>query len=538
MLSAEERKDLEDTLDFYKEQKEKNEKILKKSEQELKEKSISFAEKRQLKKTIDSHGKKIYDIDHMLYLVNNYKASYIKYNTLLEDSKKSIESCLQELDVKDKDTIEKIINESIKNSNKKVVKEDDENYKKLEEFISKAFPNENGKSIISHMQTLYNLKREKAGSIFSFEKFNSEKPKTTPIKSSEEKTLDLLQEMNNKGMLKGNKRVLYALKNSEDIIKASGEKERLKKLNSSIETLKSELSDESKLSDVNNIDFSNVVKELDKIEKENKKKIEKYEKTLKNIDFNYLRGLTKEYEEEKERNKEKENKKATFRSLVKSRIYKIEYGEDTSEINMQIERFSLDPDIKKDIIREAEMEHHKKLQEEKAAIDGRREKEEHEQELWREVKNNIRRQAIENIKKRNPFGGPFEVRNGDVYSHQSFESMVDEEMERMFEESSLSAEERGLRDMKRRGTMPSSATVGDLSYQQKMDFKNFYGDNSFGYIKEVKKVKRTVYEDYLRYRAGKPKEEVMRFFEFSQKYYDGLFTEKEAEEIESGARKL
>lgn len=381
------------------------------------------------------------------------------------------------------------------------------------------------------MTTIYKGRRDSI-SVFSSEKFDTEEPKTTPIKSSEEKTLDLLQEMNNKGMLKGNKRVLYALKNSEDIIKASGEIERLKKLNPSIETLK------SKLSDDNNIDFSNVVKELDKIENKNKKNIEKYEKTLKNVDFNYLKGLTEEYRKEKERKEEKEAKKETFRSLVKSRIYKIEYGEDTSEINMQIERFSLDPDIKKDIIREAEMEHHKKLQEEKAAIDGRREKEEHEQELWREVKNNIRRQAIENIKKRNPFGGPFEVRNGDVYSQQSYESMIDEEIKRMFEESSLSAEERGLRDMKRRGTMPSSATVGDLSYQQKMDFKNFYGDNSFGYIKEVKKVKRTVYEDYLRYRAGKPKEEVMRFFEFSQKYYDGLFTEKEAEEIESGARKL
>lgn len=537
MLSATEYNDLEKILNDYKEEIKRNKDLKKKYEELSKQKDVSFVERKRIEGYVKKYGNIVRDLEKILCSINSYKVDNVKPNFIPQDIKSGINLVLQKLDDDDKKNIEKLINESVKGSNNKILQEDKKNYNKLKDLISKSGLNFRKEVLISYMTTIYKSRRDSI-SVFSSEKFDTEEPKTTPVKSSEEKTLDLLQEMTNKGMLKGNKQVAYALKNYKNIIKASGEKERLKKLNSSIETLKSELSDESKLSDVNNIDFSNVVKELDKIEKENKKKIEKYEKTLKNIDFNYLRGLTKEYEEEKERNKEKENKKATFRSLVKSRIYKIEYGEDTSEINMQIERFSLDPDIKKDIIREAEMEHHKKLQEEKAAIDGRREKEEHEQELWREVKNNIRRQAIENIKKRNPFGGPFEVRNGDVYSHQSFESMVDEEMERMFEESSLSAEERGLRDMKRRGTMPSSATVGDLSYQQKMDFKNFYGDNSFGYIKEVKKVKRTVYEDYLRYRAGKPKEEVMRFFEFSQKYYDGLFTEKEAEEIESGARKL
>lgn len=558
-------------------------------------KELSKEKKQNLEYRIGIHKQNKALYEKFLLLLNEYISNKITTFNFSTDIKNLFDSVFSQLDEKEKETLRKKVNDCLKAIETENIDHDKELFDEIIDMIR-------SKKYFSDFNPIVTEIREKKYQNMQ-SSFFCMKEKTTEVSYANDEYGYLIKtagEMIKQGFLKkqgiglfttkDNKKINDIISNYEKIKESYEKKQLLEKLNVNISLLKNELSgfDSS---------FASVIDYLDKIEKENSKKIEKENNFIKKFNLEILKFKIDEYD----KLKETERRKEVFKNLRRA-WHNASDPEKRREIESQMHQVGLSDDVKEDLCREVDMDIYNEQQRQKALAQALKEKEERKLELSRQTYEALREEAIERLKWKNPNGEPFIEKNGDVYSSQGYEEMIENEMKRIQEErksareerkenepeivekkselerakteehfrqtafeylsqitpsttditeemiqdaikssveaSSLSPEERYLRMLKSKNNIGPDATVADLSTQQRMDARAYYGDQSYKFVSEVKKVKRTIYEEYLRYVAGKPKEEVIRFFDFSQRYYDGLFHEKEAEEIESGARKL
>lgn len=124
MLSATEYNDLEKILNDYKEEIKRNKDLKKKYEELSKQKDVSFVERKRIEGYVKKYGNIVRDLEKILCSINSYKVDNVKPNFIPQDIKSGINLVLQKLDDDDKKNIEKLINESVKGSNNKILQED------------------------------------------------------------------------------------------------------------------------------------------------------------------------------------------------------------------------------------------------------------------------------------------------------------------------------------------------------------------------------------------------------------------------------
>lgn len=592
-----------DTMTEFKKLKSKLEEDIRKEKNTLMDleeelaKELSKEKKENLEYRIGIHKEKITLYENFLLLLNEYVNNKITTFNFSIDTKNLFNSVYSQLDEKEKETLRRKVDDCLKTIDAENIKHDKELFDKIIEIIRDKKIFSNFKPIVSEIRS--EKYQEEKGILFY--DTAEESAKISYANDEYGYLIKIAGEMIKKGFLKkqgiglfttkDNKQINDIISNYEKIKESYEKKQLLENLNINISNLKNELS-------VFGSSFISVIDYLEKIEKENLKKIEKEKSFIEKFNLEILKSKIDEYDKQKETDRRKEE----FKNLRRE-WHSTSDLERKREIEGQMQKIGLSDNVKEALCREVDNDIYNEQQRQKALSQALKEKEERKLELSRQAYEALREEAIERLKWKNPNGEPFIEKNGDVYSSQGYEEMIEAEMKRIQEErerarderrengpkivvekkieterakteehfrqaafeylsqitpsttkiteemiqdvikssveaSSLSPEERYLRMLKSKNSIGLDATIADLSTQQRMDARTFYGDQSYKFVSEIKEVKRTIYEEYLRYVAGKKKEEIIRFFDFSQRYYDGLFHEKEAEEIESGVRKL
>lgn len=143
---------------------------------------------------------------------------------------------------------------------------------------------------------------------------------------------------------------------------------------------------------------------------------------------------------------------------------------------------------------------------------------------------NLREAALKEL----DYEESFEFRNGDAYSSgQSREEAIQRKMEELKALASLSPEERGLQELKKKGKLAPDATLKDLSYTQINDFRIAYSDSALGlseykkYAVEEAKKANPIYKEYILYRVSlKDKSNYMTFANFAKEKYHTMVNEE------------
>ena len=305
------------------------------------------------------------------------------------------------------------------------------------------------------------------------------------------------------------------------------------------------------------VDFTEVIHMLQTISQENKKVIADSEKYLSKFNLAYLEEKVQAYEKEEQEKKEQQATQQNYQDLV-YQLAKLEKEDPNNfqaiqEVKDQMSKVARNATNEQ--LSDAQLAGRTQYHEEqyqKTAIAEQIQKElKIHDDAMAEAQRGLRAVAIQELESSNAFNDQFYQKNGDVYSTMTAsekENLIQQKMDEMSKLASMTPEERGLQDLKKRGYLPQDATLASLTPQQKADFRYAYRDDSYPFMKDFKKKQKdldlstkkqttTVYKEYVKYLASqKDKDKAVSFSDYAklQFGYTNMNTEMVDGEVKVG----
>jgi len=484
-----------------------------------------------------------------------------KYN-LPTELKSQFDELSTLLEKEEVNNLKEVINNCFKNVN-------EDKKERLEEDVKKAQKLLNQLNIGSNRILIYDNNNEYTGKTISFNNaieeirkkgliyLNSKYllllNKTTEVELNlnDKIMLDTLEEMIKTNQLEQNQSSKDIIENFKSLKESFQKKAKIDKILLVIShTL-------SSISQVKEVEFSNVKTYLEKLEKNYQQELDNTNKYLNKFDFEYVKKKIKEKKEKESLNDKIKRYQRLSYELEKMKDKTPNNSEEIHKIQEEMQgnarTSGLTPDQIENAFDEGRRQYQKESYDKDLRIKAINEGNEKEKEIRREVMRQMREYAIQELKASGAFDDIYEFRNGDAYSKPIDEEKLIQrkiaELEKIVE---MTPEQRGLEDLKRQGTISSDTRLEDLSSSQLNDFKIGYSDSSYGFISDYKKLKsieqnknnaNNIYKEYIKYRAElEDKNNFLKFSEYAKKMhnidnmYDSMVDEDLKEEIRSMSR--
>lgn len=307
------------------------------------------------------------------------------------------------------------------------------------------------------------------------------------------------------------------------------------------------------LKDITEMNTSKIVTYLEKIEQKARKSMQKEEAFLSKYDFEYIKEQIAKKRLEESEDKNKENQYNAYLDLaIKLEKVKNETPDDIDKINeiqkqMQSVAQGLPNSTLRSALIEAKEKYNAQIISKKADIDYHREMAQEISETHRIAAESLRNAAIQQLKFQGTLQEDYEYQNGDVRIDASIEDKIQKKIAELKSMALLTPEQRGLQALKRKGIIPATAGLSDLSITQLNDIRLGYSDSALGlsdykkYLLDVKEQteENPIFKEYLKYRAlVQDKSQCISFKEFARQKYDMEISQEEEiiTELSGGSR--
>ena len=284
--------------------------------------------------------------------------------------------------------------------------------------------------------------------------------------------------------------------------------------------------------------FEQVASELNSIKKKYQNELKKAEDYIAKFDFTSSRMKIAEIRKEEKKEFSSSQNFKTYRNLA----YELEKTmaespndfKKANDIKAQMRQVSQDGALDEFAIstalNEAKEKYYNDVNNARLMRENKAEEMQETKEAHSLAMQNLREAALKEL----DYEESFEFRNGDAYSSgQSREEAIQRKMEELKALASLSPEERGLQELKKKGKLAPDVTLKDLSYTQINDFRIAYSDSALGlseykkYAAEEARKANPIYKEYILYRASlKDKSNYMTFANFAKEKYHTMVNEE------------
>ena len=338
-----------------------------------------------------------------------------------------------------------------------------------------------------------------------------------------------LEDMFKSEDLKHDRSVDKIMANFGEIKETYANKERYEEVLERIKDVKYELKG------ISEVDVSEIEKYVSKLEKKYNKELDKANKYLSKYDFDSIQKQIADKKEKEAKERELHDKMVTYQHLAyeleKAMKEHPEDKERIRELTDQMEKYARMSGLTETELNTARRNgidsYYDEIKEQQDRAKLIKAKHDFEAGLKSDVMNEIREEAIKELERSGAFKEEFEFRNGDAYAKPiDREAMIKAKMEELMQFAEMTPEQRGLHEFKKRGIVPQTATIEDLSYQQLNDIRIGYSDSSYGFIKDYKDWKKresvkpeadTIYKEYIKYKASlENKSEGLSFADFAR----------------------
>lgn len=534
--------------DYLKKLEEKYKERLEANKEKLKGKngkSPSFLDKLDANLAIKDYENGLVELNKLNKCLSDirFDISYtgFKFSTDLQDKLERIGSSLSETQ---KDSFKSIIRDSLRNFNLDKKKRADELFKAASSHMDKL--KIKSKSIIKYdiygkssssleqlgsiLEQYYSYTKSKINGDYLSLDFNKTDERgfnvgfIHTIKQAEELIKDKKFEIT-----KENKDII---ENIKQIGEAASKKEELEKIEALISNAIIDLRE------IKEVDFTKVIDFLNNVSKDNRKSIEKANDYLKKFNLTKFENEVKAAELKIQEENKHDNALINYQNLAyeleKARTEDPNNFDKIHDIESKMREVAFSTKMisseLEDALREGSTKYRNEKLYEETTRQVRQETEQKEKQERRELASKLREAAIKELERSGDLDGDYEIINGDVRSTTTSsrrEALIQKKINEMVGLSSMTPEERGLKDMIEHGNLPEGTKLSDLTPSQINDFRIGYSDSSYEYMSEVKrevnaiKAETTnVYKEYVKYLAAlENKSEALKFSDYASKMY-------------------